>query len=148
MTVSPAPSIARTAPARTTSVRGVPKPASKPLATGAVAQRLTVAQGHAFRDIAADLEAANALQTSKAIDNRRDEHIRQALRLVRLARHDRTNAESYVALADGHLCEAIRLDRIVAEHDGRAREQVAASADAGRAVVGEHEALLAVRVEP
>jgi hypothetical protein len=101
-----------------------------------------VAQGHAFRDIAADLDAADALTTSATIDARRDEHVRNALRLVRLARKDRANVESYAALAEGHLAEAIRLDRIVAEHDARARRQVALSADQGRAVVAEQEVLL------
>lgn len=127
-----------------TSIRPVPKPRRRSSARvgGLAAYRLAEAQGHAFRDIAADLDAADANDTADQIDARRDEHIRQALRLVRLARHDRANAESYLALADGHMAEAIRTDRIHDQHRRRGRRLIAASIQAGRDVVGVHEELL------
>lgn len=132
------------APAKTNrnTIRPVPKPTRRPIATGAVARRLAAAQGCAFEDIAADLEAADALVVAATIDRRRDEQIRCALRLVRLARHERQNRDAYLVLADGHLCEAIRLDRITDEHERRAEAQVAVSLVAGRAVVAAHEHLL------
>lgn len=106
------------------------------------ALRLAEAQGLVFADLAADLEAADANDVADKIDARRDELIREALRLVRLARHDRDNADSYLALADGCLAEAIRIDRYHDEHRRRGRQQIAASIEAGRATSGVHEELL------
>lgn len=133
------PSIARTAPVRA-SCRPLPVQA-----TGRLAIRLAEAQGRAFEDIAADLNAATALGVGKAVDGRRDEQIRQALRLVRLARRDRPNAEAYLVLAEGHLKEAIRLDRVKDEHDRTAEASVDDSLEHGRAVVGLQDELLTGR---
>lgn len=145
-------SVASPVVTKSTTIRPVPKPKPKPArpfppVVGIVARKLADAQGRAFEDIAADLDAADALVVGRTVDLRRDEHVRQALRLVRLARKDRQNAVAYLALADGHLREAIGLDRIVDEHGGRAARQVDASLEHGRAVVGIHESLLRGRDE-
>jgi hypothetical protein len=127
-----------------TTLRPVPKPTSLRIGQHA-ARALARSQGHLFDDLAADHEAAQASDVADLIDARRDEHIRNALRLVRLARRDRANMDGYLALADGHLREAIRTDRIHDEHRRRGRRQIGASIEAGKAGVAVIDALLTGR---
>jgi hypothetical protein len=133
--------VTRSVPKRTPrGIRPAPKPT--PMVSGRVARRLAEAQGHAFADIAADLDAADAHDTADQIDARRDTHIRCALRLVRLARRDPSSADAYLALADGHLVEAIRADQIHDEHRKRERVGIADSIGAGQALNGVIESML------
>jgi hypothetical protein len=128
-----------------TTVRPVPKPIRRPIATGAVARRLAETEGFAFADIAADQEAADALDVATLVDTRRDPLVVEMTRLFTAIRCDLNTPPAVRALATrGEACgrEAVRLDRIIAEHDQRARTEVAASIVAGRTVVGALECLL------
>jgi hypothetical protein len=132
-------SIARSAPQRT--IRPVPKPgARRARYVGQHAQRrLTDVQGHAFRDISADVVARQALSVAKAVDARRDPLIVKMTRLFMAIRHDvNTSAASRAMATEGEACghEAIRLDAIVAEHEHRAEQGIETSIEAGQAVAG------------
>lgn len=135
-----------------TTVHPVPKPKRRTyrvIVRGRAAYRLADAQGFAFEDIAADIEANDALTVAQQIDQRRDPLILEMVRLFVAIRHDLSTSAASRALATRGAAlgaEAVRLDQIIAEHDERARQQTAASLEAGRAVVAVHESLL--RGEP
>lgn len=150
MSVAPASSSHRS------TIHAVPKPVRRsqtrqgPLATGLVAKRLAAAEGHLIEDIAADLEAVDALAVAKQVDRRRDPLVVEMVRLFGAIEHDLSASAASRALATRGKalgCEAIRLDRIKDEHDERAEHQTVASIAAGRIVVTVHETLL-TGVEP
>lgn len=144
-------SVAPLADSQSSTVHPVPKPKrrrSRPVVRGRAAHRLAAAQGHAYEDIAADLEATDAIEMACAVDRRRDPLIVEMVRLFSAIRRDLNSSAASCALATRGAalgCEAIRLDQIIGEHDDRARQQTLASADAGRAVVAIQESLLTGR---
>lgn len=123
----------------TVATRAVPKP-QRPVAVLQVsrlaAHRLAEAQGRAFQDISADLDAADALETARIIDRQRDPHLLQVVRFFCLIRQEPGNALAYATLGEGHAREAIRLDRIKDEHDRRAEVHVDDSIEHGRTARG------------
>lgn len=131
-----------------TTLRPVPKPSRKPAAieiSRLAAHRLVEAQGFLFNDIAADLDASQALEVAENIDRQRDPLLPQMVRLFRAIRHDlNISAASRAMAVEGERCglEAIRLDRIKDEHDARAKRLVLVSIEHGHVVVASHEALL------
>lgn len=132
-----------------TTIRAVPKPTPRPIVNGRAAYRLAEAQGFSFEDIAADVEAARALDVGKVIDLRRDPLVFQMVRLFRAIRHDmNVSAASRAMATQGEACglEAIRLDRIKDEHDLTAEIHVDASIEYGRSAVAVHEELLTGRL--
>jgi len=131
-----------------TTIRPVPKPSPRPIVSGRAAYRLAEAQGFTFEDIAADAEAAHALDVGKVIDLRRDPLVYEMVRLFRAIRHDlNISPASRVMATKGEACglEAIRLDRIKDEHDLMAELRIDASIEHGRAVVAVQEELLTGR---
>lgn len=141
--IAPSPTTKRT------TLRPVPKPTPRPIVGGRAAYRLAQAQGRAFEDIAADLDAAEVLGVGRLVDHRRDPLILEIVRLFSAIRHDLGTSRASRALATrGEACalEAIRLDRIKDEHDADAERYVGASLAAGRAVIAVHEELLTGRV--
>lgn len=148
MSVSPAPTIiAASGPDRVSSIRSARD--SAPSLHQSHQRLVTLAQGHAWDDIAADADAADRLATARLIDRQqRDPLILEMTRLFTAIRHDlNTSAASRALAAQGEAKgkEAIRVDRAIDEHTDFAEQGVDLSIEAGRALVAVQELLLTGR---
>lgn len=144
-------SVAALAVSQSSSIRPVPKPKrrrSRPVVRGRAAYRVAAAQGHAYEGVAGDESAIDYLDTSRLVDRRRDPLVVAMVRLFGAIEHDLNASAASRAMASRGKAlglEAIRLDRIIGEHDERARQQVLASLEADRTVVAVTEQLLTGR---
>jgi hypothetical protein len=146
-------SVAISTASNRTTIRPVPKPkdakvrrGGRPGVEGIAARRLALAQGHAFADIAADLDAAGHAEVAHEIDRARfDPLLRDAVRIatgVLALPNLPREARMLMTALRGNLVELVRLDDIKDEHHLASRAYIERSIDAGRAVVAVHQSLL------